>query len=250
MHERRFFVKREDIQGGKVLIRGRDARHIRESLRLVAGDTVTVLDGDCMQYQLVLEEVLAGSVRGKVVSRCGCKPTLTARIGLFNALPKGAEKVKFVLRRGTEIGLSEIGFFSSARSVPRITGSEQLDEKLQRWRRIVTDAAKQCRRGTLPSVILSRDIPEMLEHCGAYDLVLVAWEQEERTRLRDVMKSAGNVNSVAVIIGPEGGFEKDEIQLVEACGAAVFSMGKHILRSEFAGIAAATMISYELGELG
>jgi 16S rRNA (uracil1498-N3)-methyltransferase len=250
MHERRFFVKREDIQDGQVLIRGQDARHIRESLRLVEGDTVTVLDGEDTQYEVVLEEVSFRSVRGKVMSRLEREPTVTVRIALFNALPKGAEKVKFVLRRGTEIGLSEIGFFSSARSVPRITGSEQRNEKLERWRRIVTDAAKQCRRVTTPKISLFDGITQMLDYCGDYDLVVAAWEEEARTRLRDVMKSGGNVDSVAVIIGPEGGFEKSEVQLVEKHGARVFSMGQRILRSEFAGIAAATMILYELGELG
>jgi len=250
MHERRFFVKREDIQDGQVLIRGQDARHIRESLRLVASDTVTVLDGEGMQYEVVLEEVLAGSVRGKVLSRLEREPAVTVRIALFNALPKGAEKVKFVLRRGTEIGLSEIGFFRSARSVPRISGSEQRNEKLERWRRIAADAAKQCRRVTLPKIRLFDGIPEMLDYCGDWDLVLAAWEDEERTRLRDVMKSAGTVDSVAVIIGPEGGFEKSEVRLVEKHGARAFSMGQQILRSEFAGVAAATMILYELGELG
>ena len=250
MHERRFFVKREDIRSNQVLISGQDAQHISESLRLSAGDTVTVLDGEGMEYEVVLEEVSSRSVRGKVQSAQKRKPAVTVRIALFNALPKGAEKVKFVLRRGTEIGLSEIGFFSSARSVPRIGGSERRTDKLGRWQRIATDAAKQCRRVTLPRIRLFEDIPEMLEHCGSYDLVVVAWEEEERRRLRDVMKSAGKVDSVAVIIGPEGGFDKNEVQLVEKHGARVFSMGKQILRSEFAGIAAATMIMYELGELG
>jgi 16S rRNA (uracil1498-N3)-methyltransferase len=203
-----------------------------------------------MEYEVVLEEISSRSVRGKVQSAQERKPAVTVRIALFNALPKGAEKVKFVLRRGTEIGLSEIGFFSSARSVPRIGGPERRTDKLGRWQRLAEDAAKQCRRVTLPKISLFDGIQEMLDYCGDYDLVLVAWEEENRTRLRDVMQSAGNVDSVAVIIGPEGGFEKSEIQLVQKHGAEVFSMGKQILRSEFAGIAAATMILYELGELG
>jgi len=249
-HERRFFVKREDIQKGQVLIRGQDALHIRESLRLVAGDTVTVLDDEGTQYEVALEEVSYRSVRGRILSCLEREPAVTLQIALFNALPKGAEKVRFVLRRGTEIGLSEIGFFSSARSVPRISGSERREEKLGRWGRIVTEVAKQCRRVTLPKISLFDGIPETLDYCGRWDLVLAAWEGEERTRLRDVMKSAGNVARVAVIIGPEGGFEESEIRLVETRGVKVFSMGKRILRSEFAGIAAATMILYELGELG
>jgi 16S rRNA (uracil1498-N3)-methyltransferase len=250
MHERRFFVKRNSIEGEHVLMGGRDALHISESLRLRSGDTVTVLDGEGTEYEVLLEEVSSRSVRGRVMSAQERKPVVNARVALFNALPKGAEKVKFVLRRGTEIGLSDIGFFSSARSVPRISGSEQCEEKLDRWRRIATDAAKQCRRVTVPEIRLFEGIPEMLDYCRGYPLILVAWEEEKRVRLRDVMKDAGKVGSVAVIIGPEGGFETSEIRLAEEHGGAVFSMGKNVLRSEFAGIAAATMILYELGELG
>jgi len=250
MHERRFFVKREDIRGEHVLISGQDAQHISESLRLSAGDSVTVLDGEGMEYEVALGLVSSRSVRGKIQSARERKPAATARIALFNAFPKGAEKEKFVLRRGTEIGLSEIGFFNSARSIPRIRARKRPENKLERWQRVVTDAAKQCRRITLPRIRLFENIPEMIEHCGSYDLVLIAWEEEEHRRLRDVIKNAGKVESVAVIIGPEGGFEKAEVQLVEKCGATAFSMGKQILRSEFAGIAAATMILYELGELG
>jgi len=250
MHARRFFVKPENIRDDQVLIRGQDALHISESLRLRAGDTISVLDGEGMLYDVVLESVSHQSARGKVQRVHECESDTNVRIALFNALPKGAEKAKFILRRGTEIGLTEIGFFSAARSVPRIRGSERHAAKVDRWKRIVTDAAKQCRRATLPKVSLLAGFPEVIDYCDGSDLILVAWEDEIRTRLREVMKNAGNVERIAVVIGPEGGFKKAEVELAEQRGATVFSMGKRILRSEFAGIVAATMILYDLGELG
>ena len=250
MHERRFFVRGENIRGDEVLIRGQDARHISESLRLRAGDTISVLDGEGMQYEVVLERVSARSVRGRVEGRHECEPDVKLHVGLFSALPKGAEKVKFILRRGTELGIGEIGFFSSQRSVPRIRGSEQEAAKVERWERVVTDAAKQCRRAALPKVSFFEGFREVLEYCRGYDRILVAWEAEEHTGLREVLKDAGAAGRIALVVGPEGGFEDEEVQLAKQCGAVPFSMGKRILRSEFAGIVAATIILYEFGEVG
>ncbi len=250
MHERRFFVSRENIRDDRVLIRGQDARHISESLRLRAGDTICVLDGKGMEYEVVLERVSPLSVSGRVERRHECEPDVNLHVGLFSALPKGAEKIKFVLRRGTELGIGEMGFFSSTRSIPRVHGSGQQAAKLERWERIVTDAAKQCRRVSLPKVSFFEGFSEVLEYCRNYDRILVAWEAEEGTSLQEALKDAGSINRIALVVGPEGGFDHAEIQRAKQCGAAVFSMGKRILRSEFAGIVAATILLYECGELG
>ena len=250
MHMRRFFVEKEHINGNRVTISGQDALHITESLRLRVRDTILVLDGCGMEYDVTLEKLSDRSVQGKVVRCRECERKVGVQIGLFQALPKGARKLNFVLQRGTEIGLSEIGFFSSGRSVPRIRGSERQEEKSKRWRRIATEAAKQCRRVTLPEIRLFGGLREVLDYCRGYDLFLIAWEGEEHTRLRDALKGAEGVDRVALITGPEGGFEREEVRLAERHGAKVFSLGKLILRSEFAGIVAASMVLYEFGELG
>jgi len=250
MHIRRFFVDKEDVSGGQVSISGQDAVHICESLRLKAGDRILVLDGCGMEYDVTLEEVSRGAVKGKVVASRECAQGMTVQIALYQALPKGAEKVNFVLRRGTEVGLSGIGFFRSARSVAMIRGPKRSEDKLARWRRVVTEAAKQCRRATLPEVALFEDLEEVLDHCEDHDLVVMAWEEEEGTRLRDVLKCAGDVERVALVVGPEGGFEEQEVRLAEERGAKVCSLGKLILRSELAGIVGASLILYEFGELG
>jgi 16S rRNA (uracil1498-N3)-methyltransferase len=250
MHVRRFFVGKDDVSGGQVSISGQDAAHIRESLRLKVGDAILVLDGCGMEYDVMLEEVSRDVVKGKVVASRQCAQDMKVQIALYQALPKGAEKVNFVLRRGTEIGLSGIGFFSSARSVPMIRGPKRSEEKLTRWRRVVTEAAKQCRRGTLPEVALFEGLQDVLDQCKDHDLVVMAWEEEEGTRLREVLKGAGDVERVALIVGPEGGFEEEEVRLAEERGAKVCSLGKLILRSELAGIVGASLILYEFGELG
>ncbi len=250
MHIRRFFVNKDDVSGGQVSVSGQDAVHIRESLRLKAGDTILVLDGSGMEYDVMLEEVSRRAVKGKIVASRKCKQDVKVQIALYQALPKGAEKVNFVLRRGTEVGLSGIGFFSSARSVPMIRGPKRSEEKLTRWQRVVTEAAKQCRRATLPEVGLFEGLEEVLDHCENHDLVVMAWEDAEGTRLREVLKGAGNVERVALIVGPEGGFEEREVSLAEERGAKVCSLGKLILRSELAGIVGASLILYEFGELG
>lgn len=250
MHIRRFFVDKEDVSSGQVSISGQDAVHICESLRLKAGDRILVLDGCGMEYDVTLEEVSRGAVKGKVVASRECKQDVKVHIALYQALPKGAEKVNFVLRRGTEIGLSEIGFFSSARSVPMMRGPKRSEEKLARWRRVVMERAKQCRRGTLPKVALFEGLQEVLDQCKDCDLVVMAWEEQEGTCLRDVLKGAGDAERVALIVGPEGGFEEEEVRLAEERGAKVCSLGKLILRSELAGIVGASLILYEFGELG
>jgi 16S rRNA (uracil1498-N3)-methyltransferase len=250
MHVRRFFVEKDDIQDGIVRISGQDAVHICESLRLKIGDEILVLDGCGMEYDVVLEEVSRGAVKGKVVASRECEQDTKVQVALFQALPKGAEKINFVLRRGTEIGLSEIGFFSSARSVPVVRGPKRSEEKLTRWRRVVMEASKQCQRSSPPEVGFFEGLEEVIERCNSRDLALIAWEGEQTTRLRDVLRGAADVQRVALIVGPEGGFEEQEVRLAERRGAKACSLGKLILRSELAGIVAASLILYELGELG
>jgi 16S rRNA (uracil1498-N3)-methyltransferase len=249
MHPRRFFVSKDDIRDGEVSLSGQDAVHISESLRLDAGDNIIVLDGGGMEYDVLLSQVSRRLVCGKILASRACESDVRAQIGLFHALPKGAEKVSFVLRRGTEIGVSEIGFFSSARSVPRIRQNERTEEKLDRWQRVVNEAAKQCRRTTVPKVGYFPDVADVLDYCKTWDIILIAWEGETK-RLRDVLKGAEKANRIAVIIGPEGGFDEAEVRLAEQRGAKRFSLGHLILRSELAGIVAASLILYEFGDLG
>lgn len=173
----------------------------------------------------------------------------TARIALYQALLKG-ERFEFVLQKGTEIGISDFIPLKCERCVVGEPG----EAKLERWQRIIREAAEQCGRARLPR--LSSLLP-LEEACrNASGRRLLAWEGERGRGLKDYLKelrSNGRLEEnreFSLFIGPEGGFSQREVEVAEGHGVMPVSLGRRILRAETAGLVAAAIILYELGELG
>ena len=247
----RFFVDPTSIQGDLVRLDGPIARQIARVLRLRPGEGIQVLDDTGSVYRVELTAVGVRNTEGRVLdtSDAGGEPGL--KITLYQALLK-ADSFELVLQKGTELGVSRFVPVSCERSVAVLRGQGRLGSKLERWRRILREAAEQSERGRLPVLQPPIDFKEACDTVSEPALIL--WEREKsrglKTTLGELNASDGPVASLSVFVGPEGGFSEQEVEHAQGEGIRPVSLGSRILRAETAGIAAVTAIMYELGELG
>ena len=247
----RFFVAPRCIDGDMVTLSGGVARQLSRVLRSQPGDRITVLDDSGQEYLVTLETVSPRQVLGVVSQRLRSEGEPAVSVTLYQGMLKG-ERFEFVLQKGTELGVSTFVPILSTRTVRRVRGSGHTEQRHNRWRRIIMEAAEQSRRGRLP--VLERPI----DFSAACDAVegpgVIPWELEQATSLKAflVLRRTSILAglSVSVLIGPEGGFTESEIDYARTRGLAPVTLGRRTLRAETAGIAAVTSILYELGEMG
>jgi 16S rRNA (uracil1498-N3)-methyltransferase len=128
-----------------------------------------------------------------------------------------------------------------------VTDKGNFGKKVDRWQKVSAEAVKQCRRGIIPEVSEPVNSKEMMEMMKQYDMILFPYENETGRTIKDALRGLRNKPaSIAMVIGPEGGFSDDEAELLKTIGADCVSLGKTILRTETAGMAALAMVMYEL----
>jgi len=245
----RFFVDPETLRGEDVELDKPLSHRLLHVLRLRAGDRIVLLDGRGGEYEAVLDEVSGSLIRARVLSRREGLPEPATRVVLCQSIVKG-DRFDWVLEKGTEIGVAKFIPLVSERGVVRPRAGRV--ERIERWQRIVREAAEQCGRSRMPEVTIPVSFDEAVQ--TAKGLRLLPWEGERNTTLRQAMREiAGRAQdrvTVSLFIGPEGGFAADEVERAVDNGAQTVSLGPRILRSETAGIVAAAAVLYELGELG
>lgn len=247
----RFFVEPENLNDGMARISGSDARHLRTVMRLGIGDEVCLIDGKGSEYTAKIEVCDNGDVVARVLDfrECVCEPEV--KLTLLQAVPKG-DKMDFIVQKCTELGTSKIVPCITQRCVTKLDGKKAAD-RVTRWQRIALEAAKQCGRGTVPTVESVIPFEDAVHNIGEKkdSLFLMPWELEKSLRLRDVLQERREgICSMTFAIGPEGGFAVDEVDVARENGALTVGLGSRILRTETAGMAVCTMVLYELGEIG
>jgi len=239
----RFFILPEWIDQDRVVIRGKQVHQLRDVLRLTEGDRILVLDNTGWEYEVELKKVTRGQVEGTVLGKSSVTEPRT-RIILYQALLKG-EKFGFILQKGTELGVAGFVPILCERCVAGHP-EDVSDRKLDRWRRIIAEAAEQSRRGKLPSL---EPVLPFEQACQlAMGFSLLAWEGEKTLGLRAALQGQ-NLPSVNIFIGPEGGFSPSEVEFARSCGILPITLGSRVLRAETAGLVAATVVFYEYGDL-
>lgn len=235
----RFFT--DEISGETGWIRGEDVKHIRKVLRLSAGDAVSLCDGAGTDYEAVIVSVSPDEVRLKIL---GCTPSTTepgTRIILYQCLPKSG-KMEWIIQKGTELGVHTFVPVLSERCVAQ--PGERFEQKRIRYQRIAEEAAKQSRRGIIPQVKELTRISDLIPEPDS--LFLVCDEEEHALTLKQALRNRPVPASVGILIGPEGGLERREVQQIRAQGGTGISLGPRILRTETAGIAAVAQILFEV----
>ncbi len=234
MSARRFFVEGVHESGATVEIGGGDARKIRRVLRMRAGDEIEVVDsaGTAFAGEIAIDGTLVHVTLGGALA-LEPQPETAVRFDVAQAIPKG-QKMDFVVEKTTELGAEAILPFRCERTVARAEAGKE-----ERWRRLAASSARQCGRRHKPQVHATLpSFDALLDRFGEYDAVAFAWELAPRIPLRDtlpdLLRDAGRV---LLVVGPEGGFARDEGEAARARGAALVWMGPRILRAETAAVA-------------
>ncbi len=249
---RRFFVPPGLLADREVNLPPELARRLATVLRLKRGDRLVLADGAGRDYEVELTAVSPRSATAAVVAERPSPPEPALELVLYQSLIR-PQRFELVLEKGTELGVSRFVPLLSGRARVRTPGpsGEGGSQRLQRWHRIVTEAAEQSGRGRVPAI----DPPSLFEDAvsasGGPGLRLLPWEGERSQGLRSYLRSlADRPRAASLFIGPEGGFAEDEVRLAREAGFVPISLGPRILRSETAGIVAAALVMHELGEMG
>lgn len=236
----RFYTAPENVRGGKLVIDGDEAKHMKNALRMQAGDMFIAFDGTGVDY-LCRVVSLGAEVVADVVDSGVNNAEPSVRVTLYQAYPKSA-KMEEIVQKAVELGAHRIVPFVSSRCVKR-------PEDASRLRRVALSAVKQCGRSVLPDVADVLRFDDALSLMKRHDALVVCWEEERETPLSAALALAGTATDIGVVIGPEGGLDQDEVNRMRAEGGVPVTLGPRILRTETAGIAVLAAIFYDKGQM-
>ena len=242
----RFFVSPDDIIRSadccSVSIRGDDAGHITRVLRMKPGERVTVCDTNGVEYETEIRQT-GNEVVLDVLSSKMSENEPPYRAIVFQALVKG-DRFDTVLQKSTELGVSQIVPVMTSRCTVKLTAQEYA-KKVERWQRIVYEAAKQCGRAVIPKVHNPVSFGEALAMASECALPLFCYEGNGTVPLSKILPDAVQCDSAAIMIGPEGGFADEEASAAEKAGLKMTGLGRRILRTETAAPYVLTCLSYQ-----
>lgn len=244
----RFFVAPEQVNGRQFSITGGDARHIGRVLRLVPGDRIVIVTGEGRTFTGELTVVGEDKVNGSLLEELQTRAEPSVQLTVYQGLPKG-DKMELIIQKCTEIGVARIVPVTTERSVVKIR-PEKAVARVARWQKIAAAAAQQSGRTIIPAVGDLLTFPTAVGEADRYDLSVLPWETARENSLKQILRKAGPVRSLAVFIGPEGGFTRAEVAAAVAGGFEPVTLGPRILRTETAAIVTAALALYELDDLG
>jgi 16S rRNA (uracil1498-N3)-methyltransferase len=229
--EKRFFVNSQDIFGDTVIILGDEHKHLAKVLRLSVGDKIECFFDASDIFLCTISKIEKDRTLAKVDSVLPCSANPTTKIILFQGLPK-LDKLELISQKLCEIGVSEIVPFSSQFCVAKPN-----ENKTERLEKIVISACKQCGRTQLLKIHKSLKFAEMLDDLKSFDKVIFANETEKQSSLRNALATLAKDQKIAVVVGSEGGFSRQEIdELCAKNNVCSVSLGTRILRTETASI--------------
>lgn len=241
-----FFVEPGQIQGREILIQGSDVNHIRNVLRMRVGEELSVSNGvDGREYRCHIVELAEDVIRCELrfIKEEGTE--LPSRIYLLQGLPK-ADKMELIIQKAVELGAYQIVPVATRRTVVKLD-AKRATSKVTRWQAIAEAAAKQSRRGIIPQVQQVMDWKQALDYVKELPVRLIPYElAEDMGRTRDILAGLEPGQDIAVFIGPEGGFEAEEIAGAMEAGVIPITLGKRILRTETAGMTVLSWLMYHL----
>lgn len=251
MHK--FFTEPNNITEAEGRILGDDVKHIYKVLRLSEGEEVVLNNCEGIEYLGKIASITKSEVIVNIIKKLNINNESKIKVHLFQGLPKG-QKMDLIVQKGTELGIVEFIPTLTARVDVKLKGEFK---KLDRLNRIALEASKQSKRSIIPQVKEVIEFKEALDRLKEMDLVLVPYENAEDFGIKSLIRKLekenadlSNIKNVGILIGPEGGFEEEEIDTLKRQGAHIVTLGNRILRTETAGFTATALIQYELGDLG
>lgn len=243
----KFFVEENQIRDNKIIIAGTDVKHISNVLRMEKGEKIQICDKDTIKNYIVkIEDIETDKIITNIVEELQTSIESNVEIDLYQGLPK-ADKMELIIQKTTEIGIYKIIPIDMVRCVVKLD-EKDAKKKIERWQKIAEGAAKQSKRDIIPQVENKIKLKEVIDKIKDYDIFIVAYEEETnrslKTNLRDI-KNKSNYK-IGILVGPEGGIDSKEIEILKENGAKVVTLGKRILRTETAPIVMVGNIIYEL----
>jgi len=251
-----FFVEPSWIGENVIEIRGGDVNHIRNVLRMKAGEKMVISDGYGNEYDCILVRLSEDAIYTEIVEKHRVVSELLSRITLFQCLPKG-DKMDLIVQKAVELGVSAVVPVASRRCVVKLDAKKEAARR-KRWAAIAESAAKQSGRAVIPEITEVRSFPAAVHSAEKLDVCLFPYECAEelltdggKSAMEQTREALGRIRkgqSVGIFIGPEGGFEKEEVEAAMKCGAQPVSLGKRILRTETAGLCLLSVLMFQLEE--
>lgn len=243
----KFFVKDNQINNNSINIVGEDVNHISNVLRMKKEDELQVCNQETGEnYITKITSFSKEKIECEIVKKIDKTVESNVNITLFQGIPK-FDKMELIIQKNTEVGVKKIVPVLMERTVVKLD-EKTINKKIERWQKISEVAAKQSMRDIIPeveNVIKLKDIEKQ-----NYDIILVAYENEDKNMLKSELIKLKNAKmykyNIAIVIGPEGGISEKEIEILKNMGAVFVSLGKRILRTETAGIVMSGNIIYEL----
>jgi len=233
-----------------------ETRHLRDVLRLHPGDEIYVFDGAGREFLCVVEIIAKDSTELRVISEVEpTRPESPLHLTLAIALLKG-EKFDLVIQKATELGAKRIVPLETERADVRLRDSEDAQKRVTRWRRIALEAAKQSGRAFVNVISAPRPLESLLRVSGTEDKGLansvarIMFSEREGKSLAEATNSfTERPKEIVAVVGPEGGWTDEEIELARESGWQVVTLGGRILRAETAAILAVSLLQHRFGDL-
>jgi 16S rRNA (uracil1498-N3)-methyltransferase len=235
-----FFVERDQFYNHTVDIKDENFNHIKNVLRMKIDDELIV---SCKEtgnsFLCTISEIGDNKIVCKIIEeRESTEPKV--EVTLFQGIPK-SDKMELIIQKTVEVGINKIYPVEMKFCIGKVKDNK----KITRWQTISEAAAKQSKRNIIPTIENPISFKEMAEVLKEYDLALVAYENEEKTNIKEVLQQNPDAKKIAIIIGPEGGISKEEVESLVSNGTKEVSLGKRILRTETASISMLSMIMYQ-----
>lgn len=244
-----FYTEKENIGGGQVRIVGADVNHIKNVLRMDKGEEITVCDGDGSFFSCRLRELGQDMAVADILVEQKAETELGVRITLFQGLPK-KDKMELIIQKAVELGADEIIPVATRFCIAKLEAGKKEQKKLERWQAISEAAAKQSGRGKIPQIKPLVEYQKAVRLGSQMDICLLPYEKAEGMRVaKRAIKACGKLakgSQIGVFIGPEGGFDKPEVEMAIQAGIQPISLGKRILRTETAGLCILSALMLEL----
>jgi len=244
----RFFVPKLNLQDKKGRISGQELEHMRKVLRLQPGDHVTLFDDEGWEHEGVIRSYTDELGEVEILNSSQPKREAALDITLAQALGKG-EKMDWVVEKATELGVRTILPFFSSRTVPKLDRAK-MERRQSRWKKIALSATKQSGRTKVPEILDVSDFADLVRKPWPCEQKLLFWEEESQQSLTQIREEKNRLDSLLLVIGPEGGFHPQEVSEAMRHGFRAVRLGRRILRTETAALAALAIVQFLWGDMG
>ncbi len=242
-----FFVNPEQIDDEHVCINGSDVNHIKNVLRMKVQDEILVSNGQDRDYYCQIESISEDEIKARIMDVDFEGTELPCELYLFQGLPK-ADKMEMIIQKAVELGVKEIIPVATKRCVVKLDDKKQ-ESKIKRWQGISESAAKQSRRMIIPKVTNVMPFKEAIKYASNMELAVIPYENyKDMKETGKILSQVEKKSKIAIFIGPEGGFEENEIDFAMENGVRPICLGKRILRTETAGLAILSVLMFRIEE--